>query len=140
MKKMKKIALFILLVTSLTGCTLDNGNQDSYSYEVLPVDSYTLPEKFTLGSTYEIKLKYSKPTECHFFQGIYYSKDLNQRTIAIQTAVKNNQVCSQQIPTQSEASFNFYVTNTGSYIFKFYKGKDASGKELFEEVEVPVVN
>lgn len=137
---MKKIALFILLITTLAGCTLDNNNRDSYSYEVLPVDSYTLPEKFTLGNTYEIKLKYTKPSECHYFQGIYYSKDLNTRTIAIQTAVNNNQVCTQSIPAPSEVSFNFYVTNTGSYIFKFYKGKDATGKELFKEVEVPVVN
>lgn len=137
---MKKFALFILLITTLAGCTLDNNNRDSYSYEVLPVDSYTLPEKFTLGNTYEIKLKYTKPSECHYFQGIYYSKDLNTRTIAIQTAVNNNQVCTQSIPAPSEVSFNFYVTNTGSYIFKFYKGKDATGKELFEEVEVPVVN
>jgi hypothetical protein len=140
MKKMKKFALFILFVTTLTGCSLDNGNQDTYTYEVLPVDSYTLPEKFTLGNTYEIKLKYTKPSSCHFFQGIYYSKDLNTRTIAIQAAVKNGQVCTQSIPAPSEASFNFYVTNTGSYIFKFYKGKDATGKEIFEEVEVPVVN
>ena len=137
---MKKFALFILLITTLAGCTLDNNNRDSYSYEVLPVDSYTLPEKFTLGNTYEIKLKYTKPSECHYFQGIYYSKDLNTRTIAIQTAVNNNQVCTQSIPAPSEVSFNFYVTNTGSYIFKFYKGKDTTGKELFEEVEVPVVN
>lgn len=137
---MKKIALFILLITTLAGCTLDNNNRDSYSYEVLPVDSYILPEKFTLGNTYEIKLKYTKPSECHYFQGIYYSKDLNTRTIAIQTAVNNNQVCTQSIPAPSEVSFNFYVTNTGSYIFKFYKGKDTTGKELFEEVEVPVVN
>ncbi|TRX07367.1 hypothetical protein [Flavobacterium gawalongense] len=137
---MKKFALFILLITTLTGCTLDNDNRDSYTYKVLPVDSYTLPEKFTLGNTYEIKLKYTKPTECHYFQGIYYSKDLNIRTIAIQTAVNNNPVCTQSIPAQSEISFNFYVTNTGSYIFKFYKGKDAAGIELFEEVEIPVVN
>lgn len=137
---MKKFALFILLITTLAGCTLDNNNRDSYSYEVLPVDSYILPEKFTLGNTYEIKLKYTKPSECHYFQGIYYSKDLNTRTIAIQTAVNNNQVCTQSIPAPSEVSFNFYVTNTGSYIFKFYKGKDTTGKELFEEVEVPVVN
>ncbi|HEX9151618.1 MAG TPA: hypothetical protein VF842_06010, partial [Flavobacterium sp.] len=124
---MKKFALFILLITTLTGCTLDDDNRDSYTYEVLPVDSYTLPEKFTLGNTYEIKLKYTKPTACHLFQGIYYSKDLNTRTIGIQTAVNNNQVCTQSIPVPSEASFNFYVTNTGSYIFKFYKGKDAAG-------------
>ena len=137
---MKKFALFILLITTLTGCTLDNDNRDTYTYEVLAVDSYTLPEKFTLGNTYEIKLKYTKPTACHSFQGIYYSKELNTRTVAIQTAVNNNQVCTQSIPVASEVSFNFYVTNTGSYIFKFYKGKDAAGVDLFEEVEVPVVN
>ncbi|MFV5690835.1 hypothetical protein ACM55K_02285 [Flavobacterium sp. LT1R49] len=137
---MKKFALFILLITTLTGCTLDDENQDSYTYEVLPVDSYTLPDKFTLGNTYEIKLKYTKPSSCHFFQGIYYSKNLNTRTVAIQTSVNNNQVCTQSIPEPSEVSFNFYVTNTGSYIFKFYKGKDAAGTDLFEEVEVPVVN
>lgn len=137
---MKKFALFILFITTLTGCTLDNDNQDSYSYEVLPVDSYTLPENFILGNTYEIKLKYTKPSACHYFQGIYYSKNLNIRTIAIQTAINTTQVCTQSIPAQSEISFNFYVTNTGSYIFKFYKGKDAAGTALFEEAEVPVVN
>lgn len=137
---MKKFILFILFITTLTGCSIDNDNQDSYSFEVLPVDSYTLPEKFILGNTYEIKLKYQRPTECHLFQGIYYDKNLNVRTVGIQTAVNTSQVCTQQIPVPSEVSFNFYVTNTGSYIFKFYKGKDAAGKDLFEEVEVPVVN
>lgn len=137
---MKKFILFILFLTTLTGCSIDNDNQDSYSFEVLPVDSYTLPEKFILGNTYEIKLKYQRPTECHLFQGIYYDKNLNVRTIGIQTAVNTSQVCTQQIPVPSEVSFNFYVTNTGSYIFKFYKGKDTAGKDLFEEVEVPVVN
>lgn len=137
---MKKFILFILFITTLTGCSTDNDNQDSYSFEVLPVDSYTLPEKFILGNTYEIKLKYTRPTECHLFQGIYYDKNLNVRTIGIQTAVNTSQVCTQQIPVPSEVSFNFYVTNTGSYIFKFYKGKDTAGKDLFEEVEVPVVN
>ena len=135
---MKKFVLFILFVTTLTGCSIDNDNQDSYSFEVQPVDSYTLPEKFILGNTYEIKLKYTRPSECHFFQGIYYDKNLNVRTIGIQTGVNTNQICTQQIPAQSEVSFNFYVTNTGSYIFKFYKGEDADGKNIFEEVEVPV--
>jgi hypothetical protein len=135
---MKKFVLFILFVTTLTGCTIDNDNQESYSFEVQPVDSYTLPEKFILGNTYEIKLKYTRPSECHFFQGIYYDKNLNVRTIGIQTGVNTNQICTQQIPALSEVSFNFYVTNTGSYIFKFYKGEDADGKNIFEEVEVPV--
>ena len=137
---MKKIVLLLLFIAALTGCSLDNENQNTYDYHVLPVDSYTLPESFTLGNTYEIKLKYQKPTACHIYQGIYYDKNLNVRTIAIQTAVKTNEICQESLPPLSEVSFKFYVTNTGSYIFKFYKGVDDSGKDVFEEVEVPVVN
>ena len=137
---MKKIVLLLLFIAALTGCSLDNENQNTYDYHVLPVDSYNLPESFTLGNTYEIKLKYQKPTACHIYQGIYYDKNLNVRTIAIQTAVKTNEICQESLPPLSEVSFKFYVTNTGSYIFKFYKGVDDSGKDVFEEVEVPVVN
>lgn len=136
---MKKIALLVLFMTTLVSCSLDNDNRDTYTYSVLPVDSYTLPENFKLGETYEIKLKYQKPTACHIFQGIYYAKDLNTRTIGVQTAVKDNQVCSTDIPALSETSFNFTVTATGSYIFKFYKGKDADNKDIFEDVEIQVV-
>jgi hypothetical protein len=135
---MKKIVLFLIVITSFLSCSLDDDNT-SYTYSVLPIDSYVVPASFTLGQTYEIKLKYQKPTSCHLYQGIYYDKNLNTRTIAIQTAVKDNQVCTQDLPPLSEVSFNFIVNNTGSYIFKFYKGKDANGVDLFENVEIPVV-
>lgn len=136
---MKKIALLVLFMTTLVSCSLDNDNRDTYTYSVLPVESYTLPESFKLGETYKIGLKYQKPTACHIFQGIYYAKDLNTRTIGVQTAVKDNQVCSTDVPALSETSFNFTVTATGSYIFKFYKGKDADNKDIFEDVEIQVV-
>ena len=135
---MKKIVLFVILITSLLSCSVDNDNT-TYTYSVLPVESYVVPASFTLGETYSIKLKYQKPTACHIYQGIYYEKNLNTRTIAIQTALQNNQVCTQEVPPISEVSFNFTVTNTGSYIFKFYKGEDAAGEDIFEEVEIPVV-
>ena len=136
---MKKIVLLTLFLLSLAGCSIDD-NQPNYSYEVLPIDSYTLPQSFTLGQTYEIKLKYKKPTDCHSFQGIYYDKNLNVRTIGIQTTVFENANCKPLTADPTEVSFNFYVTNTGSYIFKFYKGEDANGQNIFEEVEIPVIN
>lgn len=135
---MKKIALFIVLITSFLSCSIDNDNP-SYTYQILPVDSYVVPTSFTLGQTYSIKLKYQKPTSCHLYQGIYYDKNLNTRTIAVQTAIENNKVCTQEVPPLSEVSFNFIVNNTGSYIFKFYKGKDDKGEDIFENVEIPVV-
>lgn len=134
---MKKIVLFLVLITSIMGCSLND--PDTYSYQILPVESYTIPDSFTLGETYEITLKYQKPTSCHLFQSIYYEKELNTRIVAIQTALKDNQTCSQVLPPLSEVTFNFYVTNTGSYIFKFYKGQDIDGEDVFEEVEIPVV-
>ena len=136
---MKKIALILVLMTTLVGCSLDNGNNDTYTFSVLPIESYTLPETFKLGETYSIKLKYQKPTSCYLYQGIYYAKDLNTRTIGVQAAVQDNQVCGTEVPPLSEASFNFQVTATGSYIFKFYKGKDAENKDIFENVEIQVV-
>jgi hypothetical protein len=135
---MKKLVLLTLFLLTLVSCSIDD-DQPNYSYEVLPVDSYTLPASFTLGQTYEIKLKYKRPTKCHFYQGIYYDKNLNIRTIGIQTSVLQNTDCEPIDLELTEVSFKFYVTNTGSYIFKFYKGEDANGENIFEEVEVPVV-
>ena len=136
---MKKMALLLVLVATLFGCSPDNNDRDNYNFSILPVESYTVPESFKLGETYVIKLKYQRPSSCHVYQGIYYDKNLNIRTIAIQSAVYANQVCTMEIPPLSEVSFNFIVTATGSYIFKFYKGKDANDKDLFESVEIQVV-
>jgi len=136
---MKNSILLLVLITSILGCSIDNNTSDSFTYEVLPIHSYELPDTLTLGETYEIKLRYQKPTACHLFQGIYYDKKLNTRTIAIQTSVNDNQVCTAEVPPLSDVSFNFYVTNTGSYIFKFYKGKDADDNNIFEDVEIQVV-
>ncbi len=134
---MKKTAILLLLITSLLSCSI--GERETYSYYLLPVESYTVPESFMLGETYEITLKYQKPNSCHLFREIYYSSQLNTRTIGVQTAVRDNEVCTQELPPLSEVSFNFIVNHNGSYIFKFYKGKDVNGSDLFEEVEIPVV-
>lgn len=136
---MKKIVFLLVTMIAFTSCSLDKDNNDTYTYSVLPIDSYEVPASFTLGETYEIKLKYQRPTACHIFQGIYYAKDLNTRTIGIQAAVKDGQVCTQEVPPLSEVSFNFEVNNTGSYIFKFYKGT-VGGEDVFEDVEIQVVD
>ncbi|MBB1193583.1 hypothetical protein DNC80_07865 [Flavobacterium sp. SOK18b] len=136
---MKKIIALALLWASFLSCSPDN-DYPNYSYEVLPVASYEVPASFKLGETYTITLKYQKPSSCYEYQGIYYDKNLNVRTIGIQAVVDKDQICNQALPPLSEVSFQFYVTNTGSYIFKFYKGKDANGVSQFEEKEIKVEN
>jgi hypothetical protein len=55
----------------------------------------------------------------------------------VQTLVSENTTCIADT-TSEEVSFNFYVTSNGSYIFKFFKGVDEAGNDLFHEVEIPV--
>jgi hypothetical protein len=135
---MKKIVLFLIAVISLISCNVEDDGP-IYNYEILPIASYVLPANFTVGKTYEIKMKYQKPSSCHIYKGIYYEKDLNTRKIAVQVAIEKDQQCTKEVPPISETTIKFVADNNGSYIFKFYKGKDATGKEIFEDVEVPVV-
>jgi PBP1b-binding outer membrane lipoprotein LpoB len=133
---MKKIALLLIALLMLNACS-PNDDLPKYHYEILPIVSYTVPQSFDLGATYPIKVKYKKGTICNQFQGFYYEKNINIRTVAIQTMVMEGSNCTIDT-TSAEVSFNFNVTSNGSYIFKFYKGQDAAGNDLFHEVEIPV--
>lgn len=133
---MKKIALFLVLMTSLLSCSIDEG--DSYTYHVLPVDSYTLPTTFKVGALHEVKLKFQKPTVCYTYNGIYYYSEGNTRTIGINAYVKKGESCATVLPPLTEVSFNFQPATTGTYVFKFYKGANDAGVDQFEDVEITV--
>jgi hypothetical protein len=133
---MKKIALFLVLMTTLLSCSVDE--PDRYTNYILPIESYTLPATFTVGATHEVKLKYQKPTACYNYKGIYYYSENNNRTIAIYADVKNGETCSEALPPLTEVSFSFKPETAGTYVFKFYKGPDEAGKDKFEEVNVVV--
>jgi hypothetical protein len=138
---MKKILSLLALFFLFNSCT-PFGDETNYLYEILPIDSVDIPTEFTLGQTYPITIYYNKPTTCHFFSTLYYDKDLNVRTIAVESAVKQINNCQDLIAANgaSEYTFDFYVTSNGSYIFKFYQGKDANGENIYLEYEVPVTN
>lgn len=141
---MKKfVTLFILAVVgafTFTSCDLNDDSTPTYNFEFAAIDSVHVPEQFILGETKEITVYYKRPSTCHFYDGFYYEKDLNTRTVALQMAVMANETCEPLVEEVAEASFSFYVSNTGSYLFKFYKGKDATtGQNAFLEYEIPVV-
>jgi len=135
---MKKIIPLIALFFLFNSCTPDDGI--SYSLVFLPIGSADIPTEFTLGETYPITVYYNRPTTCHYFNNLYYNKNLNTRTIAIESAVENRNDC-QTLSTADGVdsyTFNFYVTSNGSYIFKFYQGKETTGNDIYLEYEVPV--
>lgn len=137
---MKKIVSLFALLLILNSCS--PGDDTQYSYRLIPIESIDIPAEFTLGETYPITVHYTVPTSCYHFSSLYYEKDLNVRTIAVENVVEQRNNC-QELSTADGArtyTFNFYVTSNGTYIFKFYQGKDDQGNDVFLEYEVPVTN
>lgn len=137
----KRLLLFVAIPLFLCfnyACTPDRGSE--YHYEILPVESFEVPESFILGETYSILVRYNRPTTCHYFSNIYWDRNLNERVIAIQSLVeqRNNCLPSPEDEMLFTRTFNFMVTNNGSYIFKFFKGHDEEDNPIFETIEIPV--
>jgi len=134
---MRKI-IFILLPFILFSCSLEDNSLDTY-FELVPVESAVVPDEFVLGNLHLITLTYIRQTTCHAFNDIYFVADSNERTVAITNIVYDSNGNCEEISDELETSFNFRATELGSYIFKFWKGKDDDGEDLYMTVEVPVV-
>jgi hypothetical protein len=131
---MKKMFFILSLFFILSSCEVDHEN---VSMVTLPVESVEMPAAFELGETYPIIMRYYRPSSCHLPYGIYYEKDLNVRICAVNNIVREGN-CNQLDEYLVEESFNFHVTNTGNYIFKFWTGEDVDGNDTFLEFDVPV--
>lgn len=139
---MKKLIAIFVLVFGLSACSLDDDNTPNYQFytEVLPITSFELPAEFNMGESYEIIVRYNAPSTCHSFSRIYYEKELNTRIIAVENTVNNTDgVVCEELNQEVETSFEFFVTNNGSYVFKFWSGVNEYGEDEYYEVEVPVV-
>lgn len=137
---MKKLLLLLFVSLTVISCSLGDERSD-YHYEILPVESFTLPASFELGQIYTISLTYKRPTDCHTSPSLYFERDGKTRTIAVQSLVANGKICQNLTNEQpKEFKFQFEVLSSTPYIFKFYKGEDANGISIFENVTVPVEN
>ena len=133
---MKKLIALSLVLLLFTACSVDDNND--YSFEILPVESVTIPDEFSLGETYPITISYFRPTSCHSFRELYYVKENNQRTVAPITVAFEDNNCEALEDELIETTFNFVVTSNGSYIFKFWQGEDENGEDQYLIIEVPV--
>ena len=137
---MKKLALLLFVALLALSCSIDDDN-NKYHYDFLPVESFEVPESFDFGKVYTIKIFYKRPDACHTSQSLYFEKKDSTRIIAIQSLVLDQNNCTP-LPDEEtqQGTFQFQVVNTTPYLFKFYKGKDENGVEIFEEVIIPVNN
>lgn len=135
---MKKFALLCLALVLFVSCSIDDDGT-SYSFEVLPVESVDIPDEFVMGETYPITVSYFRPSTCHGFKEFYYQKENNQRTVAPINYMFESNDCETLEDVLTEATFNFIVTSNGSYVFKFWQGKDENNESQYLTIEVPVV-
>lgn len=137
---MKKLLLLIAFGFLINSCSKDNHDDYSEPYqgEVLPVVSYVMPTTYAVNTVSTMTLRYKIPTTCYAYNGFYYAKDGLTRTVGINAINYDNRNCQPDGTNVYEASLNFKPVLSGTYTFKFYKGKDAAGVDIFD-IETVVV-
>lgn len=135
---MKKILFLLSLIGLLQSCSLDKEDAVKFRYELVPVESVDVPASFVYGESYTITVRYARPTSCYAFDGFYYEKSENIRTIAVQNVVYQQDNCQTLNASIIEKTLLFNVLSNETYKFKFWKGKDANGQDLFLEYDIPV--
>lgn len=136
---MKRIFLLLIASVSLASCSLGSDDGLKFHTELLPIESAVLPAEFKRDSIYELPFTYVRPSTCHLFEGFYYAKDSNVRTIAIHTSVIEQSGCTVPAVNPITEKLTFKPTDEDSYIFKIWKGENENGEDVFEEVEIPVI-
>lgn len=134
---MKKIALLLFGLLVFYSCLNTDNDDLNYNYEYLPIDEAIVPASFTFGEIDTIKVKYSLPNSCYYFNQIYYEPKDTTRIVAITALVELNENCTEGIIIE-EKKIPIKASQEEDYVFKFYKGKDSNGENIFDEVVVPV--
>ncbi len=136
---MKNI-IFILLFTILfTSCSNNVDNGPQYQIDTVPVVMDAFPTKFAADSITEIPMKYILPTNCSNFYTIYYLKNINTRTVAVEVIKESQKSCSVNT-VYSTATLKFKPTFIGTYHFKFWKSTDSAGLDTFYEYDAIVTH
>lgn len=134
---MKKFTLLLIGLLVFSACLNNDNDKLNYSFEYLPIDEAITPASFTFGQIDTITVKYSLPNGCYHFNQIYYETKDTTRIVAISAFVELDAPCTLAI-IQEEKKIPVKASQKEDYVFKFYKGKDANGENIFEEVVVPV--
>lgn len=137
---MRRIIGILLITLFCYSCNLDDGT-NQVTFELLPFETIELPQSFTLNETYTIPFTFYRPTNCHAFNGIISNPSENERTLVISSFIANSS-CTDYIAPDglAENSFEFVVNYNYTYIFKIWKGKDDQGNDIYETIEVPVID
>lgn len=137
---MRKVLFIGLIVVFLGSCSVEDPIVNDYYDVYVPVENVSMPDSFELGQSYEIEYTYYRPSTCHIFNGLFYNPDVNEHILAIQNRVYPNlgPDCADLADDLITRIFNFTVNSNDTHTFRFWKGKDDSGQDIYLEFEVPV--
>ena len=134
---MKRVLLNLVLVFLFVSCSLDDDNANNFKLETLPVKEVIVPDEFIFGSMHNITITYDLPSGCHSFYDLFYQYEGTSRTVAVNSLVNENTACTDDL-REREHTFEVNIVQREDYIFRFWKGVDAAGENVFEEIIVPV--
>ena len=136
---MKNFLVTFLVAITLVSCSLGNDGHTNLELKTLPIKEYVVPTEFDYGLSYTIKVVYDLPDGCHAFYDLYYKQEETSRIVAISALVDTQAVCTEVITTK-EHEFVVNIAQSRDYTFRFWKGEDNNGNDIFEDVIVPVNN
>lgn len=142
---MKKLLILAVCVLAMTSCELES-DEPSLVPELAEVTDIDLPEFFEKGKSYNIEVTYVLPTACHIPQGLSATREAvygsGRRKIYVAGIAAREYgapECDQENDDlEKTASFRLLIDEDMPYTFFLWTGVDATGKNLYNEVEVPV--
>jgi hypothetical protein len=129
---------FLLPLLLLTSCDIGD-DEVSYHFVSLTTVAVDMPEAFRLNETYQIGVTVLEPNGCTEFAGfdIIPEGTTIRRVVAIGTE-EVDVPCTEAL-SEVQTSFDFICLYSGTYVFRFWTGKNMDGTDQFIEFEVPVV-
>ena len=133
---MRRFFMFAALLVFVVSCGLDDDGAN-FTLQTLPVKSAEVPDEFTYNKEYNITVTYDLPDGCHSFHSLFFQQENDERTVAINAIVDLRTNCTQAVVEES-FTFEILALQREDYVFKFWKGVNGDGENIFEEVVVPV--
>lgn len=136
---MKKLIFLLFSFVFLTNCTGDDDDAGSKTSNLAAVQSVRLPDSFVHAQAYGIEIIYKQPASCDRFSGFDISKNGNAIFIGVVcSGYTSNPNCMDTGNLEDSVTLNFVAERDDFYIFNFWKGKNALGKDEFLIFEIPV--
>lgn len=132
---MKKIISVVVISFLLFSCSSEG---DNYRIVTLPIAKVEPETAFAKDSVTEITVKYLRPSNCHFYEDFYYDRYEFTRVVAIYNVEMDRDDCQAFQNDTVSVPLKFKPSELGTYVFKFWKGTNASGEEEFYELEAIV--